>query len=125
MTRLLIVDDSNVIRSRIENVYKDDNEIEIVGKAMNGQQAIYYVKNHTPDAVTMDLTMPKLDGVACIEEIMKINRNIKILVISALADKATGIKAISKGARGFLNKPFTDEELQSAMNKVVLSKDRR
>jgi two-component system chemotaxis response regulator CheY len=124
MARLLIVDDSNVIRSRIERIYEGDGDIEIAGKAVNGHEAVDFVKNDTPDIVTMDLTMPEMDGIGCIQALMEIDRSIKILVVSALSDKATGIEAISKGARGFLCKPFTDDELRSAMEKLLSSKDR-
>jgi len=124
MSRLLIVDDSNVIRSRIERIYAGDADVEIAGKAANGHEAVDFVKKESPDAVTMDLTMPEMDGIGCIEAIMQIDNSVKILVVSALSDKATGIEAISKGARGFLCKPFTDEELRSAMEKLLSSKDR-
>ena len=124
MARLLIVDDSNVIRSRIERIYEGDPHILIAGKATNGHEAIDFVKKETPDIVTMDLTMPEMDGIGCIEGMMEVNSSIKILVVSALSDKATGIEAISKGARGFLCKPFTDADLRGALEKLLSSKDR-
>jgi len=125
MANLLIVDDSNVIRSRIERVYNNDHNVTIIGKASNGFEALDFISDHRPDIVTMDLTMPEMDGIGCIEGIMNIDRSIKVLVVSALSDKATGIEAISKGARGFLCKPFTDEELRVALDKLLQSKDRK
>ena len=122
MAKLLIVDDSNVIRSRIERIYEGDTNVVIAGKASNGHEAVDFVKQERPDIVTMDLTMPEMDGIACITQIMEIDRTIKILVVSALSDKATGIEALSKGARGFLCKPFTDVELKQALEKLDLSK---
>jgi len=124
MANLLIVDDSNIIRSRIERVYKGDENVKIIGKASNGFEALDIVADERPDIVTMDLTMPEMDGIGCISAIMNIDRSIKILVVSALSDKATGIVAISKGARGFLCKPFTDDDLRQAMDKLLQSKDR-
>lgn len=124
MARLLIVDDSNVIRSRIERIYEGDANVIIAGKASNGHEAVEFVNKESPDIVTMDLTMPEMDGIACIAEIMAIDDSIKILVVSALSDKATGIQALSKGARGFLCKPFTDVELRQALEKLNLSKTR-
>ena len=121
MARLLIVDDSNVIRSRIERVYEGNTSVIIAGKASNGHEAIEFASKERPDIVTMDLTMPEMDGISCITEIMALDNTIKILVVSALSDKATGIEALSKGARGFLCKPFTDIELKQALEKLILS----
>ncbi len=124
MMKLLIVDDSNVIRSRIDNIYAKSYEIEVVGKAVNGRQAVAMLKDLEPDIVTMDLTMPEMDGIASIKRFMELQPSVKILVVSALSDKATGIKALSKGARGFLCKPFTDEELTTALQKLIDAKNR-
>lgn len=121
MAKLLIVDDSNVIRSRIERIYDGDQNVQIMGKASNGHEAVEFINNERPDIVTMDLTMPEMDGISCISEIMAVDKTIKVLVVSALSDKATGIEALSKGARGFLCKPFTDIELKQALEKLKLS----
>lgn len=119
--RLLIVDDSNVIRSRIARVIgtggRDD--IQIVGMAKNGVEAINLFVQSRPDVVTMDLTMPEMDGVECTENMVKLNPEVRILVVSALSDKATAIKALQKGAQGFLYKPFTDIQLQSALAEIM------
>jgi two-component system chemotaxis response regulator CheY len=64
-----------------------------------------------PDYITMDLTMPNMDGEACIEQIAGMLPDAKILVVSALSDKATALRAVTKGAHGFLQKPFTDESM--------------
>ncbi len=121
MMRLLIVDDSNIIRSRIMRIVLAGKlpGAQIVGLARDGAQAVMMFKAHQPDAVTMDLTMPNMDGIRCIEEIMAINSDVPILVISALADKATAIAALRKGARGFLNKPFTEKQLVAALKEVI------
>lgn len=115
--RLMIVDDSNTIRSRIlriVNKYKRSN-IDIVGLAPDGQQALQIAKKTSPDTVTMDLTMPRMDGIEAISRLVRFNPAIKILVVSALDDKATAIVALRQGACGFLPKPFTDEELMLAL----------
>ncbi|MDR3213507.1 MAG: response regulator [Azoarcus sp.] len=114
--KLLIVDDSAIIRSRIARVLSDLrlNSIEVVGMARNGMEAIALFLQNTPDIVTMDITMPEMDGVDCTEKMISLSPECNILVISALSDKATALKALKKGARGFLYKPFTDEELIAA-----------
>ena len=117
----MIVDDSNIIRSRIERAYSNEHSIEIVATACNGRDAVEKATQFMPDIVTMDLTMPGMDGLQCIKHVIKLNPEIKILVVSALSDVSTGLEAIEHGARGFLCKPFTDDELLTAMNEVILA----
>ena len=116
--KMLIVDDSNIMRRKIERS-RDNNTFDVVGLATNGKEAVSMVEKLTPDVITMDLTMPEMDGIECIEKISALYPNIKILVVSALSDKATGIEALEKGARGFLCKPFEDSELDHALTELV------
>lgn len=115
--KLLIVDDSNIIRSRIARIALHPRlaSLNIVGLARNGLEAVDLCRRMAPDAVTMDLTMPEMDGTACIQVLIAENPALNILVVSALSDKATAIAALKKGARGFLHKPFTDEQLVDAL----------
>lgn len=117
--RLMIVDDSSVIRSKIERIQKLSNRYVVVGSAANGQEAVDNFIHWQPDIVTMDLTMPHMDGIACIEQLININPDINILVVSAISDKDTGIEALIRGARGFLCKPFTEDELNDALASLV------
>jgi two-component system chemotaxis response regulator CheY len=114
MLKLLVVDDSNIIRSKIVRE-QNLNGIKVVATAKNGRDAINVFQHHLPDLVTMDLTMPEIDGIECIETFMTIKPDVRILVISALSDKATGIEALHKGAVGFLLKPFTEAQLNEAL----------
>src|SRR3954468_9831720 len=115
--RLLIVDDSNMIRSRISRVVQNGGlaNIALVGLARNGHEAVRLARATRPEVVTMDLTMPEMDGIECISALLKLDPAVKILVVSALSDKSTAIQALKLGARGFVAKPFTDEELQIAL----------
>ncbi len=116
----MIVDDSNIMRNKISKLGDGilDN-IKVVAKAENGEDAIAQFKKWQPDIVTMDLTMPKVDGLECIQALVELNPEVRILVVSALSDKATGIKALKYGARGFVCKPFTDEELAKALQRIM------
>jgi two-component system chemotaxis response regulator CheY len=116
--RLLVVDDSNVIRRRIERA-NELPEIEFVGAARNGIEALAMHELLRPDLVTMDLTMPEMDGAECVAKLVQRDPQIRILVISALADKLTAIDALEKGACGFLCKPFTDRQLNEALRKLI------
>lgn len=119
--KLMIVDDSNIIRSRISRIMADPKLplIEIVGTASNGTDAFALFTQERPELVTMDLTMPEMDGVECTTLLVEFNPDVKILIVSALSDKATAIEALKNGASGFLYKPFTDEELVNALLELI------
>ncbi len=118
MYRLMIVDDSNVIRRKVARS-QDSERFQVVGSAGNGRQALEGVDVWKPDAVTMDLTMPEMDGLECIAKLMESHPKLRILVVSALSDKATGIQALQLGARGFLCKPFSEEQLSKALDELM------
>lgn len=119
--RLLIVDDSNMIRTRISRVVQNGGlkGVVVAGLAKNGFEALRLARATRPEVVTMDLTMPEMDGIACIGQLLKFDPRINILVVSALNDKSTAIQALKLGARGFVAKPFSDEELQMALLDVA------
>ena len=118
--RVMIVDDSNVIRNRIARAVGDGayNAL-IVGMARNGREAIRLCHMHLPDVVTLDLTMPEMDGIACVEQLVKVKPDVLVLVVSALRDKATALQALKKGAHGFLYKPFSDEQILGALKELI------
>jgi two-component system, chemotaxis family, chemotaxis protein CheY len=116
--KLMIVDDSNIMRRRIERSQQFE-QLELVGTAGNGVEALELFKRTDPDVVTMDLTMPRMDGIECIGRLVALKPAVRILVISALADKATAVEAMEKGANGFLNKPFTDRQLNEAIAELM------
>jgi two-component system chemotaxis response regulator CheY len=116
--KLMIVDDSNIMRRRIERSQQFD-DLQLVGTAGNGVEAIELFKRTDPDVVTMDLTMPRMDGIECISHLVALKPEVRILVVSALADKATAVEAMEKGANGFLNKPFTDRQLNEAIAELM------
>lgn len=118
MHKLMIVDDSNVIRNRIERSLAH-LQMQVVATASNGEEAVARFEEHRPNFVTMDLTMPYMDGLECIQRLKASDPNINILVVSALSDRKTGLRALQYGARGFICKPFTDEQLTSALSKLV------
>ena len=115
--RLMIVDDSSVVRTRIARLLTNPRlaDMEICGLAGDGERAVELAREQKPDLVTMDLTMPNMDGEAAIEALVGLFPNLRILVVSALSDKATALRAIVKGAHGFVLKPFRDDELLRAL----------
>jgi two-component system chemotaxis response regulator CheY len=116
--KLMIVDDSNIMRRRIERSQRSE-QLELVGTAGNGLEALELFKKTDPDVVTMDITMPQMDGIECIARLVAMKPAVRILVVSALADKATAVEAMERGANGFLNKPFTDRQLNEAIAELM------
>lgn len=117
----MIVDDSQVIRNRIARLCAGAQlpALEIVGLAGDGREALALARRRTPTLVTMDLTMPEMDGEACIAELAGLLPEARILVVSALSDKATALRAIKRGAHGFLHKPFDDAQLVAALKELM------
>lgn len=121
--KMMIVDDSMFIRSKIARETSLDG-IEKIISARNGIEAVALFKDTLPELVTMDLTMPEMDGVECIKELIKIKPDVIILVISALSDKGIAIQAMHNGARGFLCKPFNESQLTDALKKLIQSAEK-
>jgi two-component system chemotaxis response regulator CheY len=118
--KLLIVDDSNILRRVIRQYSESGNSsIEVIGEAGDGKTALNLFMEKRPDIVTMDITMPEMDGLSCLEEMMKINPSAKVVVITALRDESTGLKALKLGAKGFLPKPFTKESLVEQLQRLL------
>jgi len=115
--KLLIVDDSNIVRRAIEK-YLVPLGMTLVGTAADGEQALTLFKQHNPDFVTLDITMPKMDGLACLDEIMRINSATMVLVISALTAPEMGLLALKKGAKGFMQKPITEASLLEEVQRI-------
>jgi two-component system chemotaxis response regulator CheY len=116
--KLLIVDDSGVIRNKIARGAAA-KQFDVVGLAQDGEDALRLFEKFQPGVVTMDLTMPRMDGIACIQALLKMRPDTLILVVSALADKATAIEALKRGAHGFVLKPFSDEQIGEALLELL------
>ncbi|MCE1181371.1 MAG: response regulator [Rhodocyclales bacterium] len=119
--RLLIVDDSKIIRNRIARLTLDPRlpDLQIIGLASNGVEALQLAQQHKPELVTIDLTMPEMDGIECVGKLVAAFPDINILVVSALADKFTALQALKRGAKGFLHKPFSDDKLIEALLELM------
>jgi two-component system chemotaxis response regulator CheY len=114
-----VVDDSLVVRNAIARSVKSGAIREVL-RAEDGRQAVALFQEHLPELVTMDLTMPNLDGLAAIAQIRAIDPQTSILVISALNSHRIALDAIQRGACGFLTKPFTEREVSEALDELVL-----
>ncbi|TYR82729.1 response regulator [Priestia megaterium] len=116
--RILIVDDAAFMRMMVKDILLK-NGYEVVGEAADGMQAIELYKEHQPDLVTMDITMPEMDGLTALKEIKKLNANAKVIMCSAMGQQAMVIDAIQAGAKDFIVKPFQADRVLEAISKAV------
>ena len=116
--RLLIVDDSSTVRRSIERHILSDRVTEIY-QAANGREAMELFERYLPEFVTMDLTMPEMDGLTCISKMMALKPDTRLMVISALGDAETAIEAVERGANEYVVKPFSAEDLNLALANLV------
>jgi two-component system chemotaxis response regulator CheY len=116
--KLLVVDDSLVVRNAITRAVAQGVISEVL-RAEDGERAVELALRHRPELVTMDLTMPRLDGLEAISRILAIRPGTSILVISALNSHRTAVEALQRGACGFLTKPFIEREVTEAVELLV------
>ncbi len=116
--RILVVDDAAFMRMMIKDILTK-NGYEVVGEAADGQQAIEKYKELHPDLVTMDITMPEMDGITALKEIRKINPSSKVIMCSAMGQQAMVIDAIQAGAKDFIVKPFQADRVLEAISKTL------
>ena len=115
--RVLVVDDTDFMRMTLRNVL-ERNGYEVVGEAATGVEAVELYQSLKPDLVTMDITMPEMDGITAIREIMKMDPQARIIVCSALGQKNMVIEALTAGAKDYLVKPFQPERVLEALEKL-------
>lgn len=116
--KVLIVDDAAFMRMMLKDILTK-NGYEVVGEAENGAKAVEKYKEVTPDLVTMDITMPEMDGISALKNIRSMDSNAKVVMCSAMGQQAMVIEAIQAGARDFIVKPFQPDRVLEAVKKVV------
>lgn len=117
MKRVLIVDDAAFIRLSLKAMLEKYN-FEVVGEASNGVEAIKQYNTLRPDIVTMDITMPDMDGLEAMKIIRSIDENAKVIMLSAMGQKTIVLKAITEGAAGFIVKPFNEAHVIETLSKI-------
>ncbi|NMB35653.1 MAG: response regulator [Firmicutes bacterium] len=115
--KVLITDDTAFMRMTLRNVL-EKNGYEVVAEAEDGFQAVEKYQELKPDLVTMDITMPNMDGITAIKKIMAEDPQAKIVVVSAMGQKALVIEALNSGAKDFIVKPFQPDRIVEALQKV-------
>ena len=118
MAKILIVDDAAFMRMMIKDILTK-NGYEVVGEAANGIQAVELYKAHNPDLVTMDITMPEMDGIEAVKQIKAVNPGAKVIMCSAMGQQSMVMDAIKAGASDFIVKPFQAYRVLEAVKKIV------
>ncbi len=119
MIRVLVVDDHPIVRQGLVGVLSDETDLEVVGEAGSGREAIALVARLRPDVVLLDLEMPELDGVAAIPQLRAAHPSVEILVFTAYDTDERVLGAIRGGARGYLLKGASAEDIASGIRSVA------
>jgi len=121
--RILVVDDAAFMRMMIKNILTK-NGFEVVGEAENGDMAVKMYQELKPDLITMDITMPEMDGITGVKEIRKLDPKARIIMVSAMGQQAMVMEAIQAGAKDFIVKPFQQDRVIQAIERVM-ARDRQ
>lgn len=114
----LVVDDAIFMRNVLKKMLTEAG-FHVVGEAGNGVQAIEMAKLLQPDIITLDITMPEMDGITAIDKILEVSPDTKIIMCSAMGQHATVVEAIKKGAKDFIVKPFEKARVLQAIYNVM------
>ena len=118
MPSILIVDDAAFMRMMLRDIITK-NGMEVAGEAENGAIAIEKYKEVKPDLVTMDITMPEMDGITALKGILEADSSARVVMCSAMGQQAMVIEAIQAGAKDFIVKPFKPDRVIDAINKSL------
>ena len=120
VARILVCDDSAFMRMMLKKVLIDNGH-DVVGEAGDGMEAVQLYRQHKPDLATMDITMPKMDGIQAVTHIHEENPLARIIMVTALGQKAIITDALKAGASDFIVKPFDAVEVIATIKKVLAS----
>lgn len=118
MNRVLVVDDAVFMRQSLK-LMLEKNGYQVVGEAENGKVAIRKYRELHPDLVTMDITMPEMNGIQAVKQIKDIDRNSKVIMITAIGQESFVKEAVVSGASGFIVKPFKEDQVIKAIKTII------
>lgn len=116
--RILVVDDAAFMRMMVKDILIKGG-YEVCGEAVNGADALSKYKELKPDLVTLDITMPEVDGIQAAKDIMQFDKSAKIVMCSAMGQQAMVIESIQAGAKDFIVKPFQADRVFEAISKAI------
>ncbi len=116
--KLVVADDHHVVRRGLIFFLNTQQDIEVIGEASNGEEALHLIKELQPDIVIMDLSMPKLDGIEATEQIKNEGLPVKVMILTSFYDQDHILPAIEAGAAGYYVKDSDPDELVTAIRKI-------
>ena len=123
--KVVIVDDSDETRNNVKMLLSFEKDIEVIGEAVNGEEAVFIAKEARPDVVLMDINMPVMDGIKATEEIALNIPETTVIIMSVQGENEYIKKAMSAGARDYLSKPFSGDELVKTVRKTYEAECKR
>ena len=118
MGTVLVVDDSKMSRTMLKNILEDVG-YSVIGESTNGAEAVEAYKNNKADIVTLDITMPVMDGIQALKKLLAYDPNVKVIMITAAGQQSKLIEALKIGAKKFITKPFEKEEIIKNVDVVM------
>ncbi|MBV5320409.1 MAG: response regulator [Sulfuricurvum sp.] len=117
MLKVLVVDDSLIMRRNVTKMVEALGH-KVIGEAKDGHESITLYMRLKPDLVTMDITMPEMDGITAVQELKKIDKHVKIIMVTSHGQEEMVINAIRSGAGGYLLKPINLMKLRETIRKI-------
>jgi len=117
--KFVIVDDSSFMRTILRKIIEKQVYYKVEGEGTTGNEAVKLASRFKPDILTLDITMPNMDGIEAVSEILKVSPDTKIIMISAMGQEKKIIDAIKAGAKDFIIKPFEEIRVMDAISKAV------
>ncbi|MBQ7955506.1 MAG: response regulator [Lachnospiraceae bacterium] len=115
---ILLVDDSKMSRKMLKAILEEEG-YSVIAEAGNGEEAVEAYKQRKADLVTLDITMPKMDGIEALKQLLEIDPSVKAIMITAAGQQSKLIEALKCGAKKFITKPFEKEEVIANVNEVM------
>ena len=119
MLKVLIVDDHGIVRTGLKLLLDRFDDMEVVGEASDGREAVELAQKLEPNIVLMDVAMPNLNGLDATAQIVKDNDKVAVIILSMYADESYVVRALDAGAKGFLLKDHADEDIERAIRSVA------
>jgi two-component system, chemotaxis family, chemotaxis protein CheY len=116
--RVLVVDDLPMMRQALRDVIEEAGFV-VAGEAIDGNQGLVAYMEHKPDVVLLDIVMPKLDGIAALKQLIRIDPGARVIMCSALGEQSLIFRAIQLGARDFIVKPFRPQRVVESIRRVL------
>ncbi len=118
MIKVMVVDDHDLVRTGLRHILSQSDDIEVVGEAASGEEALREVRTNQPDVILLDVSMPGLSGFEVCDRLNKYHKEVKVIILTAHAQEPYPSRLLEAGASGYLTKSCAADELQNAIRKV-------